>query len=113
MAEAWQSTSTNSHRMSHRKKPDRASSLNGQYHSAHSVEDLTAKNVKTIAELERAAERKCTPSDRVAGAITGFCGSMAFVWVHVVWFTVWILWNTVAGGKLDPYPFSFLTLVVS
>jgi uncharacterized membrane protein len=90
-------------------------SLNGhEYRAAGSVEDLTAMNVKVIAELERAAEQKCSRTDRVASAITGFCGSMSFVMVHVVWFTVWILWNTVGSSKpIDPYPFSFLTLVVS
>jgi uncharacterized membrane protein len=100
--------------MSRRKKHEVAASLNGQYRSAHTVEDLTAANVKTIAELERAAEQNCSRADRLAAAITNFCGSMAFVWVHVAWFTVWIVWNTVASAKpLDPYPFSFLTLVVS
>jgi uncharacterized membrane protein len=101
-------------RMSRRNQHDRAASLNGRYRSAHTVEDLTAVNVKTIAELERAAEQKCSPSDRLASAINRFCGSMAFVWVHVAWFTVWILWNTLGrANPIDPYPFSFLTLVVS
>lgn len=94
---------------------DAASPLDGDaYRASRSVEDLTAMNVKTIAELERAAEQKCSRADRIAGSITRFCGSMSFVWVHVVWFTVWILWNTMGHGKpIDPYPFSFLTLVVS
>lgn len=71
-------------------------------------------NVKTIAELEHQEEQKCSWTDRIARVITNFCGSMTFVWVHVIWFTVWILWNTVGYGKpIDPYPFSFLTLVVS
>ena len=40
---------------------------------------------------------------------------MAFVWVHVLWFSVWILANTavIPIKPIDPYPFSFLTLVVS
>ena len=35
--------------------------------------------------------------------------------VHVVWFAIWILWNTGLLGlrKFDPYPFGFLTMVVS
>ncbi len=71
-------------------------------------------NVKTIAELERAAEQNCSRADRIAGAITNFCGSMAFVWVHVAWFGAWILWNTLARAhSIDPYPFNFLTMVVS
>jgi uncharacterized membrane protein len=41
---------------------------------------------------------------------------MTFVWVHVVWYAGWIGANLdlVPGVRtFDPYPFSFLTLVVS
>jgi uncharacterized membrane protein len=39
---------------------------------------------------------------------------MPFVWVHVAWFTAWIGINVWPGLRhLDPYPFSFLTVVVS
>lgn len=84
------------------------------YHHPHSVDELTAQNVSTIAELEKAAHAKQTFADMVADRITRFCGSMPFVWVHVIWFTVWIVGNTALPLKpIDPYPFSFLTLVVS
>jgi len=36
--------------------------------------------------------------------------------LHVVWFAAWIAWaaGLVPGGRpIDPFPFSFLTLVVS
>jgi uncharacterized membrane protein len=47
---------------------------------------------------------------RLADRITLFAGSMAFVWLHVGIFSLWI-----ATGLLgaDRYPFQFLTLVVS
>jgi uncharacterized membrane protein len=84
------------------------------YHEPASVDQLTERNVKTIAELEKAAQSHQTSADRVSDRITRFCGSMPFVWVHVIWFTVWILGNTEFLSKpIDPYPFSFLTLVVS
>jgi uncharacterized membrane protein len=46
----------------------------------------------------------------LADQITAFAGSMTFVWVHVAIFVFWI-----ASGLfgVDPYPFQFLTLVVS
>lgn len=31
--------------------------------------------------------------DRVADAITAFSGTMLFVYLHVLWFTVWIVCN--------------------
>jgi uncharacterized membrane protein len=84
------------------------------YHRPKSVDQLTKRNVTTIAELEKAAQANQTVGDIVADRITRFCGSMTFVWVHVLWFTAWILGNTVFAEKpIDPYPFSFLTLVVS
>jgi uncharacterized membrane protein len=79
-----------------------------------SVEDLTKRNVQLISELEESAKRERKPSDRVAEAIAGFCGSMTFVWVHVIWFGGWIVFNAIPGlPHVDPFPFTFLTLVVS
>ena len=79
-----------------------------------SVDDLTQRNVELIRQLEESSKRERTPSDLVAEAIANFCGSMTFVWVHVVWFSAWILINIIPGiPHLDPFPFTFLTLVVS
>ena len=79
-----------------------------------SADDLTRRNVELIRKLEESAKEKRTRSDLVAEAIANFCGSMTFVWVHVVWFGAWILINSVPGIKhIDPFPFTFLTLVVS
>lgn len=50
--------------------------------------------------------------DRMADRITDFAGSMAFVYLHVVWFAVWIVVN-VTGWRFDPFPFGLLTLIVS
>src|SRR5262249_11297578 len=69
--------------------------------------------IKRIAQIEEEADANRTLSQIVAGAIADFCGSMTFVWVHVAWFAFWILANTYLGWKFDPFPFTFLTLVVS
>jgi uncharacterized membrane protein len=77
-------------------------------------DELTAQNVRKITEMEHAAHAQASRTDRLADVISRFCGSMAFVWVHVAFFAIWIVANTVLPGKaMDPYPFSFLTLVVS
>src|ERR1041384_4679241 len=79
-----------------------------------SVEHLTQKNVETVIRLEEAAREQRTPTDRLAEKIASFCGSMTFVWVHVVWFGGWILLNLIPGVRhVDPFPFTFLTLIVS
>ena len=79
-----------------------------------SAEELTKRNVELIRQLEDAAKQERTKSDRLAEVIANFCGSMNFVWVHVVWFGGWIILNLIPGIKhIDPFPFTFLTLVVS
>jgi uncharacterized membrane protein len=79
-----------------------------------SVEQLTQKNVETVTRLEEAAREQRTPTDRLAEKIASFCGSMTFVWVHVIWFGGWILFNVIPGVRhVDPFPFTFLTLIVS
>lgn len=82
--------------------------------SAKSPDQLIAENVKCIAELDASIRSTESASDRIASYISRFCGSMPFVWVHVVFFAGWILLNTLALPRpFDPYPFTFLTLVVS
>jgi uncharacterized membrane protein len=54
--------------------------------------------------------------DRIADAITSFAGRMVFVYVHAVWFAVWIALNEGLLGKagvFDPYPYGLLTMIVS
>lgn len=78
-----------------------------------SVDDLTLRNVELISQIEQAQQRR-SAIDRVIDTITTFCGSVAFVWLHVLWFGVWIILNGVPGfHHFDPFPFQFLTLVVS
>lgn len=84
------------------------------YRKSRDTEELTQANVTAIAELEKAELSHRSLSDRISDSIAGFCGGMAFVWVHVVGFGAWILANTLPGLKpFDPFPFTFLTLVVS
>ena len=79
-----------------------------------SAEQLTEQNVETVTKLEEAAREKRTPTDRLAEKIASFCGSMTFVWIHAVWFGGWILLNLIPGiPHIDPFPFTFLTLIVS
>ena len=54
--------------------------------------------------------------DLVTDAITAFAGSIPFVWIHIGWFTLWVLANVGlfgAGFEFDTYPFGLLTLIVS
>src|SRR4029453_6985264 len=59
------------------------------------------------ALLQHAEQRAHSVENRVADAITGFAGSMPFVYLHLLWFTAWI-----AVG-VERYPFGLLTMIVS
>lgn len=74
------------------------------------------RNIETISELEKTAVLKRSVAEHIADKVTKFAGSTPFILLHICWFAGWILTNS---GKLfnispfDPYPYSFLTLVVS
>ena len=78
------------------------------------VEELTERNVTAIQQLESAALSHGSRMDQLADRVAGFAGSALFVALHVAWFAAWILINVSPGiGHFDPFPFTFLTLVVS
>ena len=54
--------------------------------------------------------------DRAADQITSFAGSLKFVYLHSIWFGIWILLNIGILGaslKFDKFPFGLLTMIVS
>ena len=71
--------------------------------------DLAArlKAESNPAVLEHARKRAENVQNRIADRITTFAGSMAFVYIHVVWFGCWI-----ALG-VEKYPYGLLTMIVS
>jgi uncharacterized membrane protein len=59
------------------------------------------------ALMKHAEERAKSAQDRVADRITAFSGSMTFVYIHILWFGLWI------GLGVEGYPFGLLTMIVS
>jgi uncharacterized membrane protein len=59
------------------------------------------------ALLKHAQERARFAQNRIADHITTFAGSMAFVYIHILWFGCWI------GFGVEDYPFGLLTMIVS
>jgi uncharacterized membrane protein len=101
-------------RASDNRSPLRAAVEDARYHMPHTADELTARNVDTVLRLEREVRERRTTGDRVVDSITAFCGSIAFVWVHVVWFSAWIGLDVLRhGATFDPCPYQLLTLIVS
>jgi uncharacterized membrane protein len=63
-------------------------------------------------ELMALAKQRRNREDRAADQITAFAGSLQFVYIHIAWFTAWIIIN-VTPWAFDPFPFGLLTLIVS
>lgn len=81
-----------------------------------STDPVTNKNIEAIASLEKRAVLNHTLSERIAADVTRMAGSVYFIVIHIVWFILWLIANLgwLSGIKAwDPYPFDFLTLVVS
>ena len=76
---------------------------------------IIERNIRTIIQLRVKASRERSAQDRAADAITSFSGSMAFVYLHIAWFSIWVLLNTGRFGvrPFDPFPYGLLTMVVS
>jgi uncharacterized membrane protein len=81
----------------------------------HALSNVIERNIRTIIGLRQKASRERGLEDRVADAVTAFAGSMAFIYLHVAWFLIWILLNTGQFGvrAFDPFPYGLLTMVVS
>ena len=78
------------------------------------ADDLTQENVQSVRRVEQQALANRSRADRMAAFIAGFCGSIWFVWLHVVLFAGWVGFNVWPGSAhFDPFPFTFLTLMVS
>jgi uncharacterized membrane protein len=100
--------------MSNTKRSPKSESTRQGAPTTGSADDLMQRNVELICKLEESAKQERTRTDLVAEGIANFCGSMTFVWVHVVWFGGWIVINLLPRlPHVDPFPFTFLTLVVS
>ena len=67
-----------------------------------------AKNINDEMEI------RSTMVEKIADVIAVFSGSITFLVMNAAWFACWIVWNVIPGVRhFDPYPFGFLTMVVS
>lgn len=73
------------------------------------------KHIQTIATQEKDFQLRQTSAEKFGHSIGGFIGSLPFVLLHLAWFCVWILVNTVpnrAIGRFDPFPFPLLAIII-
>lgn len=87
----------------------------GYTNGASDHPEHVAESIDEIVRLENRDRAHMGFSDKIASKITAFSGSMLYVWLHVVWFTIWIIANIslLVFKPFDPYPFGLLTMIVS
>jgi uncharacterized membrane protein len=80
------------------------------------VASSVRSNIETVARLEEGMQSQRTRIERFGDAVADFAGSMGFILAHAAAFILWIVVNS---GKIpglpvfDPYPYVFLTMIVS
>lgn len=73
--------------------------------------EIVERNIASLLEQRKQEERKKSTQDKIADVITGFAGSMAFVYIHLCLFGIWIIWNLGLLG-LPPFDESFVVLAM-
>jgi uncharacterized membrane protein len=69
---------------------------------------------RVARNINEEIEIRSTTVERIADVIAEFSGSITFLVLNAAWFFAWITWNSIPGiPHFDPYPFGFLTMVVS
>jgi uncharacterized membrane protein len=79
------------------------------------LSDVIERNIQNQMRLRIEAVSRRTFQERMADAITAFSGSMSFLYLHALWFGLWVLLNTGWFGirLFDQFPYSLLTMIVS
>jgi len=80
--------------------------------------NIVRRNIHAIADLQDKSAQAKSLQERMADRITASSGTMGFVYLHLIWFSVWIILNIgiinfrpLTG--FDPFPFGLLTMIVS
>jgi uncharacterized membrane protein len=71
------------------------------------------RNIHALQERRAREEAEASFEERLANRITRFTGSMAFVYLHLVVFGLWIVLNLRVVPSLPPFDASFVILAMA
>jgi uncharacterized membrane protein len=71
-----------------------------------------ARNISALLQHEREEARQATLQDRIADTVTGFAGSMLFVYLHLLLFGGWIVLNLGCVPGIVPWDPSMVVLAM-
>jgi uncharacterized membrane protein len=72
---------------------------------------IVERNIGALLERQQLAEGNKKFEEKLADTVTRFTGSMVFVYIHLILFGGWILWNT-ALPALKPFDPSLVILAM-
>ena len=75
--------------------------------------ELVERNIAALLSRRAADEQALGWQERLAGAITSFAGSMAFVWLHLAVYGGWIAANLGVLPGVPAFDPSFVTLAMA
>jgi uncharacterized membrane protein len=81
-----------------------------------SHQETVQRRRKAIKSFKAKADAKRTATEKFADLLTAKFGTITFLALNFIWFTVWITINTgnfFGVREFDPFPFGLLTMIVS
>jgi len=72
---------------------------------------VVERNIEALLNRKKQEDKKRKTQDKVADAITRFAGSMAYVYIHLALYGIWVFWNLGWLG-LKPFDESFVVLAM-
>jgi uncharacterized membrane protein len=90
---------------------------NHQSQNSHSeLRATTSMRRRVIRSLKQEQDEKRSLPEKIADWMTAAFGSVTFLVINILWFTIWIMINTglIPGVRpFDEFPFGLLTMIVS
>jgi uncharacterized membrane protein len=86
--------------------------MNNAPDNVQGMAKIVERNIQALLERRKQEEEKKTIEERIADAITKFTGSMLFVYIHLILFGGWIIWN-VGWIGLKPFDPTFVVLAMA
>lgn len=81
-----------------------------------SSKEYFRRHREKIEGFRQKLDRRRTLVEKIADQLTSWSGSFSFFFIHIVFFSIWILFNINFFPDIfpfDPYPFGLLTMIVS
>jgi uncharacterized membrane protein len=75
------------------------------------MSSIVARNIKALYERKKQEESRKTFEEKLADRITAFTGSMKFIYIHLVLFGFWLLYNS-GWFNVNPFDPTYVILAM-